>query len=649
MPAYAVAQKEAMRPVIRLFRQQRYRDAEAEIRKLIEVAPDWSAHHYNLAAVLARQGRIDAALQSLATAIDKGFTDLTLLDRDPDLALLRDGDRFQALRQRLQQQQAAQMRPPDGFRPAAVVNGIAPVEETNTFYDPRSSILITAFSFPERPSSPRVRTPDDPISRRLNLLYGERRAAGNYGDLYDNRDRGHSALSPTLYPQLSRIGFGREAAAAGLDYGINENQLFNAITIGNSSTALTAGRLWRSQARRIQTTPSLAGRAFRQYAADHLYVYPEHRDHDPERGDLFPANTPYMLISQGSSGSDKPFLDALATILAAFDPAVKQELRKRHLVMPTVQMVFRSGLKQVQSDTDYLSPKAHPVVFRSEDIDLRRMIFIANSLKRDQLPPRVDLAVKSESVPVPGVSYMGPEATDEILFNTPSAIARVMRSLAPEKRMAISTARTVDPNGHPLTFEWRLLQGDPDLVTIRKLKDDGSEVELRIRSHATAAWQGSAGLASRRIDIAVFAYNGFNYSAPALVSFAYPARQTRVYDRQQRLVEVDYEPPSRRDLYNDPLLFPKRSWRDVYQYADDGQLTGWTRIADGGSTRFTRDGALVTETDRLDRPVRARKVNYIVRRDKSGHRVIVAEPTDSLVNYVYRSETDRLGQARPLP
>ena len=55
---------------------------------------------------------------------------------------------------------------------------------------------------------------------------------------------------------------------------------------------------------------------YRQYRGGQLYVYPEHRDHDPGHngqggyGDLFPTNSPCVVISQGSSGSDRAFVRA---------------------------------------------------------------------------------------------------------------------------------------------------------------------------------------------------------------------------------------------------------------------------------------------------------------------------------------------------
>ena len=80
-------------------------------------------------------------------------------------------------------------------------------------------------------------------------------------------------------------------------------------------------------------------RLWQNAAANQLYIYPAHKDYgakdgeakdgapaDGVIGDLFPANTPYVIVTHGSSGSDQPFLDAIAMILAAFRPDTKARL-----------------------------------------------------------------------------------------------------------------------------------------------------------------------------------------------------------------------------------------------------------------------------------------------------------------------------------
>jgi len=54
--------------------------------------------YYNTAAALARSGRPDRALDRLEKAVTHGWSDLSLLDSDPDLASLRTSPRFALLR-----------------------------------------------------------------------------------------------------------------------------------------------------------------------------------------------------------------------------------------------------------------------------------------------------------------------------------------------------------------------------------------------------------------------------------------------------------------------------------------------------------------------------------------------------------------------
>ena len=644
-PAYVWLQHRLTLAVITLFRERRYAEAEEALRQLVDKYPNWPVHHYNLAAALARQDKSEEALESLETAIRRGFTNKMAMERDPDLDTLRELPRFQELLAQLDQQPVAtagKARP--AFMPLLVQKGRAIVEETNTAWEPRSNTLIAAFRFPDSPEAHQVYGGDARLRELLNPWYDRGEAAGNHGDLYDNRDKGHSLLSKKLFPQLSHVEYGAKARAAGVNYGVNSQFLFNAITFGNSSTALTGRHIWRSQARLVLTTPELVARAYQHYANDHLYVFPEHRDHDPDRGDLFPANTPYMIVSQGSSGSDRPFLHAIGAILAAFKPEVKAFLRANHLIMPTVQMIFRSGMKSVKTPEDYLSARAHPSVFEGADIDLEKMIRQAQGLRADAVPPRVQIAVVEESKARPGIDYFGPSSTDEVLFNTPSAIARIVRSTAHEKRLVISAATTTDPNGRPLRFTWRVLRGDAQQITITPRDGDASVVELRIPWHRRKPIPFKPELTSNRVDIAVFAHNGEHYSAPAFVSLYYPPNQARRYDQGGRVLEVDYAAPALRDLYADPIFFARREWRDRYYYTEEDQLIGWDRISERGTQRFTRHGLRVLETDASGRPTKAERIRYGIENAKGGLRQIVEVPTGELIVYRYSSISDLLGE-----
>ena len=644
MPAHVALQQRLIREIIDLFRNQRYAKAEKALRSIIVNYPNLPLHHYNLAAALARQKKLDAALESLDTAISLGFMNRMVIARDPDFGSLRELPRFRELLAKLtQKSEATKRNARRPIIPRLVQNGRAIVDRTNTIWEPRSNSLVAAFKFTESAQIRRIYNGDEPISRFLNHWYDSGEAAGNHGDLYDNRDNGHSLLSKKSFPQLSYINYSKHARAAGMHYGVNSHLLFNAITFGNSSTAITGSSLSRSQARLIMTTPGMVARAYQQYVNNHLYVLPEHRDHDPEMGDLFPANTPYMIVSQGSSGSDRPFLHAVGAILAAFKPDVKAFLRAKHLIMPTVQMIFRFGLKSVDSPEDYMSAKAHPSVFKADDIDIEKMIHLARDLRVDTAPPQVKIEVIEASKPNPGIDYFGPAVTDEFLFDTPSAVARVVRSTIYQRRMVISTATTTDPNGLPLKFTWKVLRGDADRISIRQINSGSSVVELQIPWHRRRSNPFNPELTTDRVDIAVFAYNGEHYSAPAFVTFNFPPTQARQYDRTGRILEIDYAALKFQKRYVDPILYAQRVWRDRYHYAKGGQLIGWYRTSGQSTQRFTRHGARVVETDARGRPSKAERIRYDIKKNTQGLPQVIEVPTGKFLAYRYRDASDWLG------
>ena len=182
------------------------------------------------------------------------------------------------------------------------------------------------------------------------LRRAQQSANGFTGILYDNRDRGHSRLAPELFPRLTHLVYGPALRDAGADQGLAGAFLLPAAVIGNSSTAVTAGPFARSLPRLAMTTGGGPAASARLYRNDHLYVYPEHRDHDA--ADLFPANWPYMVISQGSSRSDRAFLQAFVATLAAFPTDTFAAMRAEGLVAPTLQMILRRNLAGVAREAD---------------------------------------------------------------------------------------------------------------------------------------------------------------------------------------------------------------------------------------------------------------------------------------------------------
>jgi len=434
-------------------------------------------------------------------------------------------------------------------------------------------------------------------ARRLRRLVHDGRAAGNHGDLYENRDRGHSRLPRDAHPQLTHVRYEAAMRETRLDYGVAGPLIFDAPLIGNSSTARTKGPFWRSQGRFALTRPNGAGLLYQNYLAGQIHVYPEHRDHDPAHGDLFPASTPFFVISQGSSYSDRPHMEALAMIFAALRPETKAFLYDAQLLAPTVQMVFRRSLDPVRGREGYRSGMAHPTAIPGDQINLVRMVGLANALTPETVPPMVRLAVLSETRSHEGIDYFG-AGLDERLFDTPAAIARIWRSHAARRSMVVSVEATRDLQGRSPEFAWRLLRGDPARTQVEPLDASG------LRARITLDWQlprpapGRPDIASNRVDIGVFARIGEHDSMPGVISVLLPHHETRRYakgpDGDLRIESRDFRLPE--DGYADPVLFPRADWRDVYRYDASGRMAGWDRETPDGDLRFDAAGRLVTGT-----------------------------------------------------
>lgn len=584
--------------------------------RLVLRHPNLAELRANRAALSMLQGNPPAALADLEAAAGAGMDINPLLD-DPIFAALRDDAQYA--------RQLAGLAPPSGSAPPAtapppespVWSGRAVVSAANTAWNPTIGRLEPHFGFPAETEAPVL--PPRPKRAAFDLLREHAaagQAAGNHGDLYDNRDRGHSALRAEAHPQLSHVIYDRAAQEAGTDYGLAGPFLFGRPTFGNSSTAITGGPTWRSLPRHAYTYPDGTGpmRLWQEARANHLYVYPAHKDFTDERGDLFPANTPYILVSRGSSGSDKPFLEAVAMILAAFRPDTKARLIEEGLVTPTVQMVFRRSLQNVRSRESYFSSDAQRAVFDAYEINLARMVSLANAIAPEDIPAETQLRIDEESLGNEGVDFFG-DALSEQLFDTPQAIARIWRSKTGRREMIVSAEESRDPNGRPLSFAWRLLQGDPEKVEIEPL-DGGKRARITIDWHDPFKISEDLPMVSSRVDIGVFAHNGVHDSAPAILSWYFPPNEARSYetglDGVPRIVAIDYADPARKETYADPILSPVADWRDTYSYAPDGALVGWQRESPSGIEHYTAQGERILTFGPQGQPGQIENIHYAI-------------------------------------
>ncbi|WP_025896825.1 tetratricopeptide repeat protein [Sneathiella glossodoripedis] len=633
---------ERLQTAVAAIKNNQFASAHKALESITTDFPWFFQAYYLRASIYAISNEKDAAFNALGKAIEAGLNNSTLLQKDKNLNNLRDDPRFGKLMEKAIAAQAAPHIRDDATvpDPVPIDQSLASISATNSIWDPKLQTIRVLFRFNHRKAATQiVQKSEDAASKMLNTLFQRGLAAGNMGDIYDNRDRGHSKLQINSYPQLAFSHYTREAVNNAIDYGLNTKILFNAPTFGNSSTAVSSGPFWRSLARLAYTIPNGPKHLTFQYFNNHIYIYPAVNDYK-DKQDHFPTNTPYMVITEGKSGSDKPFLHAVATIFAALRPAEKDKLIKSRKLSAAVQYILRRSQTSVVDDGDYLTSKAHPVVFRSSEISFRKMIEIANDLKADDFPAPVLLRVVKESQPVGGVDDFT-QMLPEQLFDTPVTIARVIRNTSFQKNMTVRVASATNIEESQVSYKWVVLQGNPRKVKITPKTPRADTIDLTIDWHAPFQNANRPEFKSNRVEIGVFATNGKDYSAPSFVTFLYPTHQLRTYDEEGRLVSIDHR--HQENAYIDPQIFTRRNWKDTYHYNEDGRLTGWTRQRRNKSTDYTRHGARVLEKDSNGRAVTAEQVTYVYKRASNGVAHASEELTGKILNYQYLGASDTLG------
>lgn len=570
----------------------RSRDAkrmESIAREAVKLYPNDGIWHYNLACALSLQNRGDEAIDMLAKAVSLGFSNANQIEKDRDLNPLRSDSRFQLLLSKIQLSHPPQI----SVNPLPLISKLpAPISSTNTLFSLGSGMLRSYFS-----------------------------SAAKTPLLYANRDDGHSIARVSQIPGLSALEWSQEAQDVGANIGYPNVQCINTLTkkpipcLINCAMAIEHLVGWRSLPRNLLTSdlPQLPLQA-KLFASGTMGFYPAHKDFTPAV-DLLPANTPYYVISQGSSWSERPFLETALWTLASLPPQTRESLEQCGQLMPALQMILRQS-----KGVDYLSPDAHRSVFVTNSVSRARALSLAQKLQPDDYPG-LSLEIIQDATP------------ENSYFQSSLAIGRVSRAQKYWDKLTIR-ART---DGASRVI-WRVLQAPEGKVAIKPLSNDGGLVELSVGWHGvfTNHW----GQLTTRIDVAAFAQTpSGGYSCPAIVSFYDIPLEQRVYDANEVLRAIDY----RYKGYSDPWFAPRRNWRDEYSYASSGALTGWTRDDGQKRVRYTAHGHKVIRCDRYGRATIATGVRYVSQVDAQGFSQLVLEDTGETYRYTYSGPKDFVG------
>lgn len=648
MPLVYSRHRQLQQRLVQSVRAGKIDEMETVCREGVALLPRDPTWQYNLACALAYRADKGPALEALDRAIEMGFRDAKAIAADNDLKQMAALPAFKELVDKAQRLSGKPVAGVAEVKSSTVLMGMpAEIHASNTVWDFDAGCFRTFFTL-LRPDLKKLSAyaPEysGPAEGLVRGWLREETASGNFGDLYVNRDDGHSRLIVTNFPGLTPVVYGAEARQQRVHLSL-PNATFEHPVLGNSSMSMVSGPFWRSLPRAVVTDPMQPIAAFQYYLNNQCWFYPEHKDYDPETGDLYPANTPYYVISQGSSYSDQPFLRAFAASLAALQPATKHALVSRKLLAPTLQMLLRATQKTLKKPEDYLTGAAHPAVFDAAQLDVEAMVRMAHALTPASRPPLVMLRTLKDEKAEMGVDYF--DVRPEGLFDTPFAIARVARGVSREYRITIEAGAAPAPEGGA-KYLWVVLQGDAKKIAIKPLTENAAQVELTVAYHGVYRPADAGGAPARRtsgrVDIGCFVKVGELYSPPSFVCFYYLPNEERVYRDDGQILSVDYANASHR--YADPALTLQKGWKDLYEYDAQGRPLGWYRTRNAGQPeRFTYKGHKVTVTDKQNRPVKACAVQYMPRQtggDQLPPTLTCAE-TAQFFTYTYAGEDDKVG------
>lgn len=446
-------------------------------RKGVELLPDDPTWRYNLACSLAWfDGRENEALDTLEKAIELGYRNAKAIKNDTDLARISGNPRFSAL-----------------VKKAASLSFV-PLENGPLAAEDATGIAGTKITLGEK----NLTWDFDAGCFEAHLKLAPGNLGKNMGDLYMNRDAGHSRPRLAEFPGITEVKFDAEGVRREMHTGI-PNVYFPYPLFGNCSQAFVKGRAWRSMPRAILSAylPDLKAMQ-KLYLSNQIWFFPSNLDTPPlgQYGDVFHANVPFWVTTAGRSWSDIPYLRAAMLCSRSFAPATKASAVSRRLFAPTVITLLKKSLIGVTSEEDYISPKAHPTALPPSGVDTNRLVQLSAQMTPESIPPLVTVTAES-------VSDITDVGIPELLYSTPYAVSYVIR--APErKRVFVLKASGAQKMCFVKTM------GSYSAAKVVPIGGNGAVVELNTsRLNPTS-----------RVDIAVFGRNQqTGWGAPSFVSF----------------------------------------------------------------------------------------------------------------------------------
>lgn len=332
---------------------------------------------------------------------------------------------------------------------------------------------------------------------------------------------------------------------------------------------------------------------------------------DKSIGKELPSNLGFQFAVVGDEDVTNRVNAILRATRDAMQPRVREEVEKYHYLGPTLQWLVRLTRQGVTNSTSYLNVNAREAVFEEADFNLALLTNKASRLRPGDIPAvamvqpvfKVEPDHASILPAEPGVDY--PDIMPEQTFATPYGIGVVLR--APEfnryfRYMVVNLQKKSEIVWHTVAWvpQWCFRYN-------HKMTPNMGFNEIRIVPQSQF----------RRIDMMVCQKKGDTIGPPTYISFYNIPHIKRKYDKNKKIISVEYAHNRKSPPYDISPIWIPRKWTDEYEYRSN-DIHGFTRefpmesLPLRAAEEFSNRGEIVLEKDYHSNPTLVRGVRYYV-------------------------------------
>jgi hypothetical protein len=319
---------------------------------------------------------------------------------------------------------------------------------------------------------------------------------------YENRDGNHASPDFQFENTIQQ-------SESGTAWGINVNTAYqNGIVISNSSTGRDPDEAAGSNTRFPDQTKTWWYSIREMWQVGLLQFFPEHKDYD--KTDWFKINQPYIVTTQGSSGTELNELQRCRRIVESLRPEVRQWLITNRRVGDVVSYLMRAN-----QYSGYLDPLCHRVVVDSP-VDFRNIpqvdLDLAASITLDTMPPLLKIRVVSDTMQGSTVN----ESLASHVIRTDEVVGLIRNTATPVRTIVVELEAD-----KPCEFQWVKTQGE-SVITYGNPEKTRATITIPLQGNFDVTKPDGSMIESNRVEVIAVAYDGTHYSSPVFITEYFP-------------------------------------------------------------------------------------------------------------------------------